>query len=518
MSEGSRPEVDLLLRKSKVVREGERALSIRAQEDRGRAWADQEGYRVRKVWKENLSAYSDVERPKYDAAMKALEDGEVPALWVYALDRFSRKGAGSVLPILDAGRRIVFDYEGLDSSIERDRRWIIQRAEDAREYSERLSYNVRSTKTRQRNEGGWLATPPYGLVIADKGTRQLKHDTASAGPGTSRWGVVERVIDAVADGLSARKTAAKLNADGLRTARGKLWSATQVRRIVWHPVYEGWQVVNPRKTQPEPYLNAKGERVWVLAKGVEAVDADKVARARLNLAGHNIIPGGGDGRPKHLLADLCECSHCGYGMPTTGGSYRCCANDSAAEDDAPKRCDAPASVVCGLLEDYVVSKWRDKLGELGMGDPLMIAMAQRWAALTRPEETEEAREAVAAVKAAKKAQDRLQAAFDAGAYEGGGVAVFARSMRDATARLDAAQQQAEALTGPTVDLTMFVDPGLLEEAWARADLQTRRDLIRVAVARVRVSKAPNGRGSRFHGDDRVSIEWAEPAELEEAAA
>ncbi|MFJ9213729.1 recombinase family protein [Streptomyces sp. NPDC102264] len=87
----NRPEVDLLLRKSKVVREGERALSIRAQEERGRAWADANGYRVRKVWKENLSAWSDVKRPKCDAAMDAEPNGEVPALWVYALDRFSRK-------------------------------------------------------------------------------------------------------------------------------------------------------------------------------------------------------------------------------------------------------------------------------------------------------------------------------------------------------------------------------------------------------------------------------------------
>ncbi|MFZ3473649.1 recombinase family protein [Streptomyces sp. 2.9] len=108
------PYVDLLLRKSKVVREGERALSIRAQEDRGRAWAAEHGYCVRKVWRENLSAWSDVKRPKYDAAMVAVLAGDVPALWVYALDRFSRKGAESVVPILGKAR-VIFDYERLDS-------------------------------------------------------------------------------------------------------------------------------------------------------------------------------------------------------------------------------------------------------------------------------------------------------------------------------------------------------------------------------------------------------------------
>ncbi|MBT2400594.1 recombinase family protein [Streptomyces sp. ISL-100] len=158
--------MDLLLRKSKIVREGERALSLRAQEERGRRWADEEGYQVRKVWKENLSAWSDVQRPKYDAAMEAVMNGEVPALWVYALDRF-RKGAEAVVPILGKAR-VIFDYERLDSMDERDRRWIIDRAENAREYSTRLSYNVRNTKARQRNEGRWLARAPFGLV-ADKG-------------------------------------------------------------------------------------------------------------------------------------------------------------------------------------------------------------------------------------------------------------------------------------------------------------------------------------------------------------
>ncbi|PNE41282.1 recombinase family protein [Streptomyces noursei] len=76
----ARPLVDLLLRKSKIVREGERALSLRAQEDRGRRWADEHGYQVRRIWKENLSAWSDAERPQYDAAMAAVLGGETDAL------------------------------------------------------------------------------------------------------------------------------------------------------------------------------------------------------------------------------------------------------------------------------------------------------------------------------------------------------------------------------------------------------------------------------------------------------
>ncbi|MEV6419541.1 hypothetical protein [Streptomyces sp. NPDC051662] len=41
-------------------------------------------------------------KSKVVRAMGAVLDGEVPALWGYARDRFSRKGAEAVVPILAA--------------------------------------------------------------------------------------------------------------------------------------------------------------------------------------------------------------------------------------------------------------------------------------------------------------------------------------------------------------------------------------------------------------------------------
>lgn len=226
--------MDLLVRKPKIVREGERALSLRAQEERGRHWADEEGYRVRKVWKENLSAWSDVQRPTYYAAMGAVLNGEVPALWVYALDRFSRKGAEAVVPILGKAR-VIFDYERLDSMDERDRRWITDRAENAREHSQRLEYNVRSTKTRQRNEGRWLARAP--------------------------WAIVLRIFKGIAGGTSSRALARKFDEEGIKSATGQSWRADSIRAIVIHPVYEGWLTVSPggeSHKAPTYYFNDAG--------------------------------------------------------------------------------------------------------------------------------------------------------------------------------------------------------------------------------------------------------------------
>lgn len=255
-----RPEVDLLVRKPKIVREGERALSLRAQEERGRHWADEEGYRVRKVWKENLSAWSDVQRPTYYAAMGAVLNGEVPALWVYALDRFSRKGAEAVVPILGKAR-VIFDYERLDSMDERDRRWITDCAENAREHSQRLEYNVRSTKTRQRNEGRWLARAPFGLV-ADKETRKLSPNRPKVrGKDYAPWAIVLRIFKGIAGGTSSRALARKFDEEGIKSATGQSWRADSIRAIVIHPVYEGWLTVSPggeSHKAPTYYFNDAG--------------------------------------------------------------------------------------------------------------------------------------------------------------------------------------------------------------------------------------------------------------------
>ncbi|MGW7581314.1 recombinase family protein [Kitasatospora sp. NPDC054768] len=131
-------------------------MSTDAQEEQGHRRAHREGYAVRKVWKDIASGFKDVERADFDRALKALAGGVVPALWAYAVDRFSRKGAEDLLKVIGKVR-VIFDMDGLDSNEPRDRRWIINRAEEAREYSETLSRRVRDTKEEQRDGGLWVA-------------------------------------------------------------------------------------------------------------------------------------------------------------------------------------------------------------------------------------------------------------------------------------------------------------------------------------------------------------------------
>lgn len=399
-------EIDLYLRKSKVVREREARdlLCVQAQEDRGRRWADDHGYTVRRVWVDNLLAWSDIKRPEFDKALSALRADDVPALWCYAMDRWSRKGAGDVVPILDAGKRLIFDYERLDSAEPRDRRRIIDSAEQAREYSDRLSYNVRDTKATQRNAGKWLGRAPHGLDVDPK-TRKLKPGQADL------WATVLRLFETIADGKSGRATAREMNAADTwasRPARGGQWSVSSIHRIIYNPAYQGWQVTN-RKGVPGhavEYRDANGDRVSVVAEGVELVSQDLADRARRALAGH-VMPirgqGAKQGTARHLLTDLAECGGCGGATPSTGRNHVCSWHTQG------KLCPAPVSVSRLPLEEFVTRMWLARLTTADPENPddleLLAVVAQRWAAHQHPEETRELDEARGALKAARRRTD-----------------------------------------------------------------------------------------------------------------
>ncbi|MFJ2783699.1 MULTISPECIES: recombinase family protein [unclassified Streptomyces] len=513
-----RPWADLLLRKSKVVREGERALSIRAQEERGRAWADEHGYCVRKVWKENLSAWSDVKRPSYDAAMSAVLAGEVPALWCYALDRFSRKGAEAVVPILGRAR-VIFDYERLDSSDERDRRWIIDRAENAREFSTRLSYNVKTTKNRQRNEGRWLASAPFGLT-ADPATRRLSPDHApyiclvDGRREVTPWEMIVRVVTAIAEGASARGLARTLNSEGLRTATGAHWRADSVWKIVVHPVYEGWLTVTPPKGHRTPlhYLTAEGKRVRCVEEATvdNMIPANLAARARRVLSGNQIMDNTpAPGKVTYALSGKVRCGGCGAAMVLGGKSYNCHRHTNGGY------CAAPASAMREPLERHVVNEWSNRLHRAEDDDDLLIAVAERWQQVSHPEETDAIRDARAELKAATAQLDKFHADDASGFYTGRSARYRIPHKIAAETQIDTAEERLAELTGGgRVDISWLIE-GNAADTWQAADPQLQRDLLHLAIEHVTVTKSP-GRGYRFKGEERVTIVWATPEDAETA--
>jgi len=489
-----KPQVDLLLRKSKVTEQGTNTLSIRDQETRGRRWAKTNGYAVRHVWKENLSGFKGTDRPEQEKALVALLSHETDALWVAAIDRWSRLGAESVLRVLAAKARLVFDYERLDTSNERDRRWIIDRAEEARAFSVRLTTNLINAKAQMHDDGRWPTAAPYGLK-ADKDRKLRPNDD---------WPVVEMIYRMGSEGHTLGQIKGTLGEQGIPSPSGDSeWSKVGVRRILIHPVYEGWMTISI-KGRNVLYTTAKGKRVRVVKKKhlPRMISEEQATRARRVLRGHQTVPGMVPaGRAKHLLTGKPKCPACKCAMVASGRSFIC------STKNAGKSCPEPSSVSRERLEAYVTYQWVKRLSALDPEDPLLGIIAERWTALQQPEETAELEAARLTLKEAQADEERFYADDRAGFYKGRAEKYRMPAKQAIDARIEVAEERiAELSGGESADIGWLLD-GSVEEFFEHADLPLRRDLISLAIERVWVR--PGKRGQPFDGLARVDIDWVQ---------
>lgn len=388
---------------------------------------------------------------------------------------------------------MIFDYEGLDSDNERDRRWIIQRAEDAREYSQRLSYNVRATKARQRARGEWSQAAPYGLRANPK-TRKLSPD-----PNT--WRFVVFMFRAIALGATLRNVAAHLNRRGVKGGRGGDWSAVSIWQIIMSPLYEGWQIERLQGNRRVRVVDESGSPVRVFAEEAATIPAELATRARAQMGGHGFaVPG--RGRATHELTGFMHCTGCGSRMPCTGRVYRCGRHNQG------QPCSAPALINKRRAEEHVVDRWVAWLANSEPGDPVQVAVAERWGALTAPEQSEEALEAMTALKMAQADAQALADDYAEGRFRGALAKHFPRLEAEVSSRLAAAQQRVAEYSQPVVDITVLLDEETARQLYEAADVPTRRDLLRVAIDRIDVKRAER-MGGPIDGDKRITITWAE---------
>lgn len=483
-------EIDLYLRKSKVVRTSDPRdlLTIETQEARGRDWAASQGHTVRHVWVDNLSAWSDVVRPAFDGALAALHSGEVPILWCAFLDRFTRKGIDEIGPILGRAR-VVFDYDGLDSSRERDRRWIIDTAERAREFSTRLSYGVRSTKLTQRQRGEWLGAAPFGLEIVSRSDRRLRH--------SADWGRVLHVFRAMAHGMSRRNYCLMLNELGVPSPTGGVWHISTVAMIINNPVYEGWSTTLDDHKRRVPWRNAAGEKVWVLAPDVKPVPPTLVAQARA--VSSKAFEAAGK-RANRLATGRALCGGCGGPMSCAGAHYTCSRHATG------KACPEPALVQREALERYLRDRWVAWVSTREPSDPVLATIAERYTALRRPADAAELREAQATLKGAENAVRRLVEQQAAGMFEPPFDTHLPRLQAEARSALGTAKDRLAKLSPEIIDISFLLAADSALDAWETADAERRRDLLHAAVSKVWVKKGV--RGHHFDGAKRVKIEWA----------
>lgn len=296
----------------------DRRGSIPTQIEDCRAMAEREGWTVvGEYTDEGFSAYSRSRGPglasaRDHAARVAAETGEVTMLVAQHSDRFSRGGgdkpgaAEALIEIWHFERRRNVHLRSADDDYDlRTSNAVANIGERNRSDSERKSKSVKDGMRRRAatgvlNGGG----RPYGyrwedglLVIVEAEKR-----------------VVLRVYDAYLAGESQRSITRTLNADGIRTTRGRLWHQGTISGLLSDPLYKG-------------SIRFNDEVLPGAHDGIVPLDTWEAVAARLAQLART--KGNGGGRPpngKHLFVKgLLRCGACGSSMiPVTkaGGSYQ----------------------------------------------------------------------------------------------------------------------------------------------------------------------------------------------------
>lgn len=476
MTTKPKPHAGALLYKRKSTVELERR-SLGEQDTAGRELAARLGLPVVADVIEEASAYAERERPKFTAALqRAAAERLVIITW--SIDRFSRRGAEAVLPLLkaDSPLRLV-TVDGDDTADERQRLIIIIKAEMALQYSQQLGRNVKRARASARASGLWAGgNAPYGYQVAGTGrNRRLVIDEAEAG-------VVRELAAGVLSGAPVGRLAADLNRRGIPGPTGKAWRHMTVKRTLLTPSVAGWlplgdDVVRDPDNQPveahEPILPVdEWERLQALLKWEKR-------------------PGG---RPtKSLLAGILRC--CCGGPMTRNVDFYSCANRSRG--DGRRHVTIQETTANRLVTDLVLGRliW---LGTLDPEHESVRAVAEAWGQLVGDDsEHDERLRREDAVDTARVRLQRTARLVAEGHLDESQAAGLLAEYRQAVA---AAEARLSELGPSRVEISSLLD--MTRPQWEALALPRQRTILRAVLRSVDVLPEKGNRQPR-----RLAAHW-----------
>lgn len=176
---------------------------------------------------EGLSGKRADNRPGLQEALRKLRAGEAQALVVLKLDRLSRS-TRDVLDLVDNSDREGWSLhsisEKLDTSSAAGRFVVTILAALAQMEREQIGERTAATMAHMRAQGLRVGAIPFGYDLAPDG-RMLVANAAEQS-------IIREVRALLAQGLSRRRVAQRLNARGLRTKQGRPWTHVQVGRTL----------------------------------------------------------------------------------------------------------------------------------------------------------------------------------------------------------------------------------------------------------------------------------------------
>lgn len=314
----------IYLRKSRADVEKERYgrfETLAVHEEQLTRFAQREGYPVAEVYRELVSGESVAGRAEFRKVLDRINDPECRGVIVHAIDRLGRGDPmeyGWILSALRFSRTLVItpgrSYDPTDPA-------------DLQSLKLQMFVaNVEYDHIRERMHGGSVASAERGNYVGsrapygyDRAVVDRRHTLV---PNADEAPVVRRMYEMAAAGSNKGVIARALNADGIKSKRGTIWTAQRVGQTLSNPIYKGMVRYGWRQTRvvardgieftKRAVFAAPGE--YVLSKGVhEPLVADNVWEAanRKALGG---APVRRRARVKNPLAGVIVCGKCGRAL------------------------------------------------------------------------------------------------------------------------------------------------------------------------------------------------------------
>ncbi|HEY3265515.1 MAG TPA: recombinase family protein [Armatimonadota bacterium] len=219
-----------------TVEQERHGYSLDAQMARCQEEATRLGYNVppEHVYQDVETAKTGQERPELDRMLRSALDGSVQAVLFVAWDRLSRSVydmAAMVRLFEKAHVTAIAVAEPLDLSTPQGEAMLHVRAAFAQLELRLISQRVKAAHREIYDQGKWPGgTVPYGWSLEDG--RPVRNPV--------RIAILRRIFDMYSAGVSTRRIAEILSAEGVPTVRGgEVWHMNVVRKILNHPAYRG---------------------------------------------------------------------------------------------------------------------------------------------------------------------------------------------------------------------------------------------------------------------------------------
>lgn len=460
--------------------------SVSQQKDECTAECERRGWTIVRVFEDNdrsASRYATKERPEYERLIKFLKAGNADVLVTWESSRAQRDLEAYVkLRTVAESNGVQWSYKGRLYDLTRtDDRFTtgLDALLDERESSvtrDRILRDKRANAVKGRPAGQLL----YGY--------RREYDPKSGAfvrqvPDEGQAPYVREVFRRFAAGESLFTVVQTLNARGMRTNKGNLWSTNTIKKMLSNPSYLGLRAHQGQVI---------GKAVWppIVDEGMyytcaQRLKAQKYGRTR-------------PGKAKHLLSNpVMKCGACGgrvssvstrfsgrNGKPYELQRYKCNGDMSTNRGGCASM---SQTRVDGHVEGLVIERLaRPDAAEL-LGDE---------------RQAEEARQAFA--EAAEK-RVRLEEFYEAAANGDVTPAALARIERKLLPEIEAAEQRAADLQVPAA-LRDVVRPDIAD-FWPTLPMERRRDVIRTLMDIRLMPEGKNSKGARNNPERRVSITW-----------